>query len=571
MSLTSALNTAVAALRVNQAQMQLISSNVAHANDPNYTRKTVQIESVYLGPSQTGGVAIGGYQNAVSASLQKQLETLTADSGMSAAQNEYISRIQDLFGTSTDQAVLSTALTAFSTAWQQLQSNPESEAAQQQVVATGQRITDEVHRLADGLDQIDNDTRTDISQSVDTLNGLLKQVFDVNIKLKGTPESSPERGSLIDNRNDLIRQIAQYVDVRSVQREDGSISLFTSSGLQLMDGPPSLLAYDGTNVYKVEDGTVVNGQLQGGRIHALLNFRQDSSGSNKPVSSDPATEVIRKMRSQLDAIVKAFTSTTGTPPTFAAAYDAAASSQRISASFQTTVQPGPSTAQYTTVTLNGTLQAGDVFEVDVNGRSYSYTAAPTDTSLDQIAAQLAALVNADTSLGVSAIPGIGGLQLVGSANNTPFTVQSTVNSEVTELSSGFFTGTNRFDFQVNSALTTGALQVKRNAASAVVDSLASSDRNFIATGLSLTNVSYQGLMTGIVGNSIANAKSVQDQSKFDSDTLSMTQQRYQGDVGVNLDEEIANLQIVQNAYAASARLLQVVQDMFDTLDAAVAR
>jgi flagellar hook-associated protein 1 FlgK len=49
----------------------------------------------------------------------------------------------------------------------------------------------------------------------------------------------------------------------------------------------------------------------------------------------------------------------------------------------------------------------------------------------------------------------------------------------------------------------------------------------------------------------------------------MSQQRFQADVGVNLDQEIANLQIVQNAYAASARLLTVVQQMFDQLQNAV--
>ena len=571
MSLTSALNTAVAALRVNQAQMQLISANVAHANDPNYTRKTLQTSTVALGPGQVGSVEVSGYQNAVAVSLQKQLVALTADSGGSSATAEYMARVQDLFGTSTDQATLSTAMTAFTTAWQQLQSNPESEAAQQQVVATGQRIADEVHRLAGGLDQIDNDVRTDVDQSVDQLNGLLKQVFDVNLKLKQTQPDSAERGDLIDTRDKLVTQIAQYVDVRSVQRDDGSISLFTASGLQLMDGPPSLLAYDGTNVYKVEDGISINAQLQGGRLHALLDFRQDGTGSNKPVSSDPGTEVIRKMRAQLDAIVGAFTSTIGTPATFASAYNAASSSQRISASFLTTVDPSAGSPQYTTVSLKGTLQPGDVFAINVNGHSYSYTSVATDTSLDQIAAQLSNLVNADGTVGVTAIPGVAGLQLVGNTNNTKFTVQTTVNDETAELSGDFFTGTNRFNFQVNSALADGSLQVKRNAASSVVGSLSSSDRNFTAVGLTLTNVSYQGLMTGIVGNSIANAKSVSDQSKFDSDAMTMSQQRYQSDVGVNLDEEIANLQVVQNAYAASARLLQVVQQMFDTLEQAVSR
>jgi flagellar hook-associated protein 1 FlgK len=103
----------------------------------------------------------------------------------------------------------------------------------------------------------------------------------------------------------------------------------------------------------------------------------------------------------------------------------------------------------------------------------------------------------------------------------------------------------------------------------VVNAMTTTDRNFLSTGIALTSVSYSGMMTGVVGNSITGAKMLSDQAKFDSDALNMSTQRYQSDTGVNLDEEIANLQVLQNAYAASARLLTVVQEMFDTLQNAV--
>jgi flagellar hook-associated protein 1 FlgK len=105
----------------------------------------------------------------------------------------------------------------------------------------------------------------------------------------------------------------------------------------------------------------------------------------------------------------------------------------------------------------------------------------------------------------------------------------------------------------------------------VVTALNASDRNFVAVGLSLTNVSYKGLMSGIIGTSSSNAKMVSDNAKLNADTLQMAEQRYQQETGVNLDEELANLQLLQNAYAASARLINVIQTLFDTLQAAVSR
>jgi flagellar hook-associated protein 1 FlgK len=78
-------------------------------------------------------------------------------------------------------------------------------------------------------------------------------------------------------------------------------------------------------------------------------------------------------------------------------------------------------------------------------------------------------------------------------------------------------------------------------------------------------------MSGIIGASSSNAKIVSDSAKLNADTLAMTEQRYQQETGVNLDEELANLQLLQNAYAASARLMTVIQTLFDTLQAAVSR
>jgi flagellar hook-associated protein FlgK len=424
--------------------------------------------------------------------------------------------------------------------------------------------------VASGVDAIDAQAKDDVSQSVGQFNDLLEQVFELNNRLRSASDVGAERTELIDQRDALIREVAKYADVRTVERENGAIALFTPAGLSLVDGPPSKFTYDGTNIFRSEDPTTpVEGLLRDGKIRALFDFRLDNTGKAVPVSSDPATEVIRKMRSQLDGIVKALTSTVGS--TFSTAYDAAGQSLRIEASFQTTVDASPSSAQYSTVNLVGDLRPGDVFDVEVNGRTFSYTAQATDATLDAIASKLAALVNGDTTLGVTAIAGASKFQLVGNSTNTPFSVTTRVNGELPELKTGFFTGTDRFTFQVNQALIDGTQQLKKNSASDVVNALNSSDRTFVAAGLTVSGVSYKGMMVGIAGTAIANAKSVSDQAKFNSESLTQTNQRYQADVGVNLDDELANLQVLQNAYAASARLLTVIQTLFDTLQAAVSR
>ena len=571
MSLNAALNAAISGLRVNQAHVQLVSANVAHANDPGYSKKTLVREAANLGEGQVGGVQIAGFQAAISAQLRRQYESFTSTNGLTNTQQEYLSRIQTLLGASSDTAALPDLFNKFTAAWQSYQSQPESAAAQHQVIALGDQLAAEVRRISAGIDQIDGEIRKDLDSATDELNDKLAKVFELNLRIKASDPNGAERLELIDQRDQIVRELANLVDVRSVDRENGAIALFTPAGLSLLDGAPARFDFDGTNVISVDSGQPVNNLLREGKIKALLNLGHDGTAAGHPASADPASDVIRKLRSQMDMVVSAFTTLTGNPPTFAAAYNNSTGSLRVSASHLVTVQPGPTTPQMGTLTFSGSLAEGDVFEVTIKGKTYSYTATQNDTNFDQIAQKLAAIINADGTLDVTAINGVASLQLVGDNVDTAFTVVSSVNGQLPELTQGFFTNTDRYTFAVNSELLGGTQQLKKNSAADVVTALNSNDRNFIAVGLSLTNVSYKGLMSGIIGAASSNAKIVSDSAKLNADTLAMTEQRYQQETGVNLDEELANLQLLQNAYAASARLMTVIQTLFDTLQAAVSR
>ena len=392
MSLNAALNAAISGLRVNQAHVQLVSANVAHANDPNYTKKTLVRESVRTwATARSAACRSPAFRRRSARRCAASSRPSPRRNGLTSTQQDYLSRIQTLLGASSDTAALPKLFNEFTAAWQSFQSQPESAAAQHQVIALGDQLAAEVRRLSAGIDQIDADIRKDLDTSTDELNDKLAKVFELNLRIKASDPNGAERLELIDQRDTIVREIANLVDVRSVERENGAIALFTPAGLSLLDGAPARFDFDGTNVISVDSGASVNGLLREGKIKALLNLRYDGTAAGQPASADPASEVIRKLRSQLDMVVSAFTTTTGTPPTFAAAYNNSAGSLRVSASHLTTVQPGPTTPQMGTVFLNGSLAEGDVFEITIKGKTFSYTATQNDTNLDQIAQKLAAL------------------------------------------------------------------------------------------------------------------------------------------------------------------------------------
>jgi hypothetical protein len=118
-------------------------------------------------------------------------------------------------------------------------------------------------------------------------------------------------------------------------------------------------------------------------------------------------------------------------------------------------------------------------------------------------------------------------------------VVSSVNGQLPELTQGFFTNTDRYTFAVNSELLAGTQQLKKNSAANVVTALNSNDRNFIAVGLNLTNVSYKGLMSGIIGAPAPTPRS-QRQRQAERRHPGDDRAALSAETGVNLDEELAN-------------------------------
>jgi flagellar hook-associated protein 1 len=120
----------------------------------------------------------------------------------------------------------------------------------------------------------------------------------------------------------------------------------------------------------------------------------------------------------------------------------------------------------------------------------------------------------------------------------------------------------------NPSLLDGVTNVPSPAiAVALARSIAQSTPTFAPVGnfaspLTLTLGQYAGQILGQNATATANAH---DNSTFQTGVLNEINTRALSISGVNMDEELANLTIYQNAYTASARVVQTVNAMFDTL------
>ncbi len=98
----------------------------------------------------------------------------------------------------------------------------------------------------------------------------------------------------------------------------------------------------------------------------------------------------------------------------------------------------------------------------------------------------------------------------------------------------------------------------------------SSPTTFATAGsLAGTSDSLAGYAGRILGDSASRAAAVEDRQTFQQDFVSTLKAKSDSIRGVNLDQELSDLMLYEQAYSASARVISVIQRMFDALDKAV--
>ncbi len=132
--------------------------------------------------------------------------------------------------------------------------------------------------------------------------------------------------------------------------------------------------------------------------------------------------------------------------------------------------------------------------------------------------------------------------------------------------------------QINPTLANGAVATKKGAAGDMSQALnlataTTFDPIPIPTGTAALNntgiVSGPMTVANTIGSTVSyTARSIagsQNTAEYSETLRHQTDQSYKNAVGVSIDQEMANLVTLQNAYQASAQVLQTVRTMFDTL------
>lgn len=303
MSLTLALNTALSSLNVNQRALSTLSQNIANANNPEYSRKVMNQEAVYI--QGTGsGVRIRDIGRKVDEYLLKSVRNQGSDYAKAQTIADYGDRLQVLLGQPGSQNSIYSYATGFFNSLQNLAQTPENASLRVSAVNAAQTMTREFNTLANGIYDMQYSIDQEINQSITVVNRDLKQIHTLNATISTDKLLGRSTSELEDKRDTLVAEVASMVDIQTYMQSNGIMNIFTAGGFSLVDDSVYALSYNGVtssehfangsataaiNVYRLDDsgnktgvpnvittagaGSAVSTQFTSGKIKGLLDMR----------------------------------------------------------------------------------------------------------------------------------------------------------------------------------------------------------------------------------------------------------------------------------------------------------
>jgi flagellar hook-associated protein 1 FlgK len=619
------LNIGLSALLAQQRALTTTANNIANASTPGYSRQRVELASratEQMGNSFVGtGVDITLTRRLSDEILAGQMRSAAGGFHRADALLSLAGSLDDLLaGTETG---LTATMTEFANALQDVANDPSATSSREALLSEARNLVARFDALDQRLTTLGHEVRTRMTSAADRISALGSDLAEINRQLiaSGTAAGRQPPAELLDQRDQLLEQLSELVQVSATEQRDGTTSVFIGTGQVLvLGGTSAQLVVTPGNADPLQPQVVVRG------IGADVNVTPFVTGGELGGIMDFNREMLAPARSELGRIAVGLVTTVnavhrngmdaegqlggdflaiGAPQTFPAALNTGTGSVAVTisdvaalepTSYQLTFDGTSYTLQRTdngaVVPTTGTGTALD--PLVANGISIVVSGSPAASDqfylkpLEHVAGTVSVLVTrpADvaaaaptrtrTALGNTGSAAISAGQVVdvGHASLlTTSTIEFTSATTYTINGAGSFTYTPGADIDINGT------RVQITGAPATGDEFViesnvggtGDNRNMQALidrfhgSVFNGDISLADAAAGLITNVGARTAEAGSQRGVQELVLQQSRDRLESLRGVNLDEEAADMLRFEQLYQAAARVMQVSESLFATL------
>ena len=243
MSLSGVMTNALAGMKVTQSGLEVVSQNISNADSVGYIRRKISAVEQPLG-DMSGFARTTGVQRLLDRVVQRQLWSETSGAGYTATRSNMLNALDQVYGPPASGNTLGAVFSRFTQSLQQLKADPSNTTLRSSVAVAAQDMATRLGGLSSDVQSLRLEAEEGLAAGVARSNEILKQIQSVNTKITATPNAASS-ASLNDERDRLVTELSRYIDIRTSEDGNGSLNIFTSSGVTLFGGSNAVtLSFD---------------------------------------------------------------------------------------------------------------------------------------------------------------------------------------------------------------------------------------------------------------------------------------------------------------------------------------
>ena len=288
------------ALIAHQYGLTTAGHNMANVNTPGYSRQRVNLSATDPMVTSVGrfgsGVRISSVLQVRDLFLTAQYRQGNDQLNRWSARQQAMNEVENVFQEPSDEGFNKT-LDEFFAAWQTLSQNPESSAGRAAVREQASLAVNAFQQMSNRLADLEQSLDDQVEGLVTKINGLGENIAELNRQIARSELGGNKANDLRDRRDQLIDELSQYADVRTIEMKNGVERVFLGS-MELVEqssynplATVTVGAGDQTLTTVVWQGGQVPVTVGGGELAGLLEARD---------------ELLPQYRSQLDELAASF-------------------------------------------------------------------------------------------------------------------------------------------------------------------------------------------------------------------------------------------------------------------------
>lgn len=276
------------AMGVNAAKLESVSHNISNANTEGYSRQEVKLSTEQSQETMYGfvgrGVRIASVDRASDPYLTREANQSTSLAAADQARLEKLRLLEGLFP--LGEAGIGYAAGEMLNAFVDIANQPQDLSARQVLLARAEDLASRTRSTASEIVNLQEGVVADLRGSVAQVNSITKQIANLNSQVRAVIGTGHEPNDLMDQRDLLVKKLNQFIQVSTVNAEDGTVAVFLGGGQRLVLGSDAESLMVGRDEFDSSlarlaisspsgEITVSTDMIQGGSISGLMRVQNE--------------------------------------------------------------------------------------------------------------------------------------------------------------------------------------------------------------------------------------------------------------------------------------------------------